>query len=434
MFEVEGKYNKAKVFASTVENECISQIMDLCNQEWLTGCQIAIMPDTHAGKGCTIGTTIQLKNKVCPSLVGVDLGCGMLVIEIPQELSLDLPAIDNFVNNHIPSGFNVNESILYKPHEFKIENLKCFNHLKGIEYLKKSIGSLGGGNHFIEINEDSDGKHYLVIHTGSRNLGKQVAEYYQDIADECCNQQQKKFQEERKQLIQKLKLEDRQREIQDKLKDFDGNYHSQKKIPHDLCYLEGENAQDYLYDAKLCAVFASLNRKYIAHKIMEFILENNGLKDSTCWIDEYQHHLFEFGYENAKKDIRTYGFETIHNYIGDDNILRKGAISAHEGEKVIIPINMRDGSIIGTGKGNKEYNFSGPHGAGRLMSRSAAKEMVDLKDFEETMKGIYSSSVCQSTIDESPMAYKSIDEIVNNIEDSVKLIDVIKPIYNFKAH
>lgn len=434
MFEVEGKYNKAKVFASTIENECISQIMDLCNQEWLTGCQIAIMPDTHAGKGCTIGTTIQLKDKVCPSLVGVDLGCGMLVIEIPQELNLDLPAIDDFINKHIPNGFNVNENILYKSYEFKIENLKCFSYLKEIEYLKKSIGSLGGGNHFIEINEDLKGKHYLVIHTGSRNLGKQVAEYYQDIADECCNQHRKTFQEERIQLIQKLKLEGRQKEIQDKLKNFDKNYQSEKKIPHDLCFLEGQNAQDYLHDAKLCAVFASLNRKYIAHKIMEFILENNGLKDSAYWIDEYQHHLFEFGYDNAEKDIRTYGFETIHNYIDDDNILRKGAISAQDEEKVIIPINMRDGSIIGIGKGNKEYNFSGPHGAGRLMSRSAAKEMVDLKDFKETMKGIYSSSVCQSTVDESPMVYKSIDEIIDNLQNSVELIDIIKPIYNFKAH
>lgn len=436
MFEIKGKYNKATVFATTCENECISQITDLCNQQWLKGCKIVIMPDTHAGKGCTIGTTIKLKDKVCASLVGVDLGCGMLVIEIPEELKLDLPAIDNFINMHIPNGFNINEKVLYRPYEFKIENLRCFDKLKNVEYLKKSVGSLGGGNHFIEINEDSNGKYYLVIHTGSRNLGKQVAESYQDIADECCNKQEESHQKSRENLISTLKSQGRQKEINEKLKEFEKNYQNSIKIPYDLCYLEGQNAQNYLHDAKMCTIFASLNRKYIAKQVLEFIVKNNGFDDGclNVYIDELQPHQFEFGFDNNSVDIRSLGFETIHNYIGIDNILRKGAISAKHGEKVIIPINMRDGSIIGIGKGNPDYNFSGPHGAGRLLSRSAAKEVIDLKEFEQEMEGIYSSSICQSTIDESPMVYKSIEEILDNIEDSVEMLDIIKPIYNFKAH
>lgn len=436
MFEIQGKYNKAKIFATTCENECISQITDLCNQQWLEGCKIAIMPDTHAGKGCTIGTTIHLKDKVCPSLVGVDIGCGMLVIEVPQELKLDLSAIDNFTNTYIPSGFSINEKILYKPYEFKIENLKCFDQLKNVEYLKKSLGSLGGGNHFIEINEDSSGNHYLVVHSGSRNLGKQVAEYYQNIADEKCNKQNEFHQKERDNIDQNLKLQEIQKGIDKKQQEFEENYQFSQKIPHDLCYLEGKDAQNYLYDVKLCSQFASLNRRYIAKQILKFIVKNNGYDDDNLnvYIDETQSHHFELGFRNNSVDIRSNGFETIHNYIGDDNILRKGAISAKKGEKVIIPINMRDGSVIGIGKGNKEYNYSGPHGAGRLMSRGTAKEKVDLEEFKKSMEGIYSTSVCRSTIDESPMAYKSIDEIVDNIEDSVELVDIIKPIYNFKAH
>lgn len=436
MFEIEGKYNKAKVFATTVENECISQIMELCNQEWLEGCQISIMPDCHSGKGCTIGTTIKLKNKVCPSLVGVDIGCGMLAIEIPQEFYLNLEHIDNFIVNHIPSGFHVNDKVLYNENDFKLEELKCYEYLKNSEYLKKSVGSLGGGNHFIEVNQGKKG-FYLVIHTGSRNLGKQVAEYYQNVADEYCNHSIKDYQQTRQFLISQLKAEGKAREINEKLKEFDEKYQHTQKIPHDLCYLEGIEAQNYLYDVQMCSYFASMNRIYIAQRILNFIAIDNGFDEATTQtiIANDGPHLFELAIFDKDNHVHNrLGFETVHNYIGVDNILRKGAISANTGETVIIPMNMRDGSIIGVGKGNPSYNFSGPHGAGRLMNRSAAKNRVVFKEYQKSMEGIYSSSVCQSTVDESPMVYKSIDEIINNIENSVELVDIIKPIYNFKAH
>lgn len=437
MFEIEGKYNKAKVFATTVENECISQITDLCNQKWLEGCDIAIMPDCHAGKGCTIGTTIKLKDKVCPSLVGVDIGCGMLAIEIPTQFSLNLEHIDDFIVNHIPNGFSVNEKIIYHRKDFNLKNLRCYKQLKNVEYLKKSVGSLGGGNHFIEVNQTFLGKKCLVIHTGSRNLGKQVAEYYQNVADEYCNHSIKNHQESRKSLISQLKAEGRLKEINEKLKEFDANYQHTQKIPHDLCYLEGRDAQNYLHDVELCSQFASMNRIHIAQRILSFIAIDNGFdKDTTQVLITYDSpHSFKVAIlDRDNRIFTTLGFETIHNYIGADNILRKGAISANIGEKVIIPINMRDGSIIGIGKGNPSYNFSGPHGAGRLMSRSSAKEKVNFKEYQKSMEGIYSSSVCQSTMDESPMVYKSIDEIIDNICESVELVDIIKPIYNFKAH
>lgn len=436
MFEIQGKYNKAKVFSTEVEIECISQIYDLCNQEWLKGCQIAIMPDCHSGKGCTIGTTIQLKDKVCPSLVGVDLGCGMLCIEIPNELHIDLPRIDKFITQNIASGFDVNEKLLMRPYEDEINKLYCYPALQNIEHLKKSIGSLGSGNHFIEINEDSKGSHYLVIHSGSRNLGKQIAEYYQDIAFEHCNQQKVKYKKEREKIIQSLKEKGKQNEIQKTLEEFEKNYISETKISKELSYLERKDAEHYLHDAKIAVRFASLNRKYIAKRILKFIVLDNGYQSEqlNVWLDEYQQHKFEFGFDDENIDVRSLGFETIHNYIDEENILRKGAISAHKGEKVLIPINMRDGSIIGIGKGNEEYNCSGPHGAGRLMSRSQAKETVNFEEFKESMKDIYSSSVCESTLDESPMAYKPIESILENVSDSIQVEEIIKPIYNFKAH
>lgn len=436
MFEIKGKYNTAKVYGATVENECISQITNLCNQSWLKDCQIAIMPDCHAGKGCTIGTTIKLKDKVCPSLVGVDISCGMLTVQIPEQLTLNLKKIDKYINENIPSGFNVNENPIYRPLEFNIEKLCCYKQLKNIEYLKRSLGSLGGGNHFIEISKDDYGNHYLIIHTGSRNLGKQVAEIYQNIADEYCNRAGKDHQKARQTLISQLKSERKQKDIQKKLEEFEQQYIEEKRIPHDLCYLEGTGAEDYLHDVSLCSEFASLNRRYIAKSILEFIAKDNGFDDGdlNVYIDEIQPHMFICGFDNKTKGFSSSGFETLHNYIDEYKTLRKGAISAHKNEVVLIPINMRDGSIIGIGKGNPEYNYSGPHGAGRLMSRSKAKDSISLEEFEKSMKNVYSSSVCQSTIDESPMAYKSIDEIIANIEDTVAIDRILKPIYNFKAH
>ena len=434
MFEIEGKYNKAKVFATVVENECISQITEICNQKWLEGCQISIMPDTHAGKGATIGTTIKLKDKVSPSLVGVDISCGMLAVEIPKSLNLNLEKIDKFINDNIPAGFEVNKENFKGIYYGFIKNLKCYDKLKNIDHIEKSLGSLGSGNHFLEINESNIGQRYLVVHSGSRNLGKQVADIYQDIADEHCNRTISERNLLKKELIKKLKDQGKSNEIQKALEEFNKQNTEKKLLAHDLFYLEGQDMKDYLHDCLICNRYASLNRRIIVQRILDFIVEDNGYKNCAVWIDEYQAHQFEFGFENNQIDIRSYGWETIHNYIGDDNILRKGAISAQQGEKVIIPINMRDGSIIGIGKGNPDYNYSGPHGAGRLMSRKTAKDSITLKDFEDTMKSVYTSSVCQSTVDESPMAYKGIDDILENIADSVEVLDIVKPIYNFKAH
>ena len=436
MFEIKGKYNTAKVYATTVENECIAQIMDLCNQKWLEGCNIAIMPDCHAGKGCTIGTTIKLKDKVAPSLVGVDIACGMLTIKLPKQLIVDIEKLDKYINENIPAGFNVNDEPVYRFHEFNIEKLLCYDKLKNVEYLKKSLGSLGGGNHFIELSVDKQSNQYLIIHSGSRNLGKQVAKIYQHMADEYCNHMRKDKLEARWKLIDKLKAEGRQKEISSKLEEFEKNYIEQKRIPHDLCYLEGMLAEDYLHDVRICTQFASLNRRYIAKSILEFIVKENGYDDGNLnvYIDETHLNQFTFGFDNNLVSVQSPGFETLHNYVSDDRILRKGAISAKEGEVVLIPINMKDGSIIGIGKGNTYYNQSGPHGAGRLMSRNKAKEIIKLEEFQASMKGVYSTSVCVSTIDESPMAYKPIEEIIENIKHTVKLEKILKPIYNFKAH
>lgn len=445
MFEIKGKYNIAKVFANKVDSETISQITALCNQQWLEGCNIAIQADTHAGKGCTIGTTITLKDKVSPSLVGVDISCGMLVIQIPKELKLNLEKIDNFINDNIPAGFEVNEMLQYNELELNLllTSLHCYENLKNVSRIKKACGSLGGGNHFIELNKDDENNHYLVIHTGSRNLGKQVAEIYQDIADAHCNKAKENKERERQELINKLKKEGKQKEIQKELERFQKEYEDVRKIPYDLCYLEGQDMKNYLEDTHICNEYAKMSRVSIAQRILEFIVEDNlssfpdsseQMKDLNVWIDETQENHFEFGYENRFIDVRSDVFQTLHNYIGKDNVLRKGAISAQKGETVIIPINMRDGSIIAVGKGNAEYNCSGPHGAGRLLSRSEAKEQINIEDFKETMKDVYSSSVVTSTLDEAPMAYKPIESIIENIQDTVEIQKIINPIYNFKAH
>lgn len=445
MFEIKGKYNIAKVFANKVDSETISQITALCNQQWLEGCNIAIQADTHAGKGCTIGTTITLKDKVSPSLVGVDISCGMLVIQIPKELKLNLEKIDNFINDNIPAGFEVNEMLQYNELELNLllTSLHCYENLKNVSRIKKACGSLGGGNHFIELNKDDENNHYLVIHTGSRNLGKQVAEIYQDIADAHCNKAKENKERERQELINKLKKEGKQKEIQKELERFQKEYEGVRKIPYDLCYLEGQDMKNYLEDTHICNEYAKMSRVSIAQRILEFIVEDNlssfpdsseQMKDLNVWIDETQENHFEFGYENRFIDVRSDVFQTLHNYIGKDNVLRKGAISAQKGETVIIPINMRDGSIIAVGKGNAEYNCSGPHGAGRLLSRSEAKEQINIEDFKETMKDVYSSSVVTSTLDEAPMAYKPIESIIENIQDTVEIQKIINPIYNFKAH
>lgn len=427
MFEIKGKQNTAQIYATSIEDEAITQIYELCNQEWIQGCKIAIMPDCHSGKGCTIGTTITIHDKVCPNLVGVDIGCGMLTVKLPVELNdLSLKKLDYFITNNIPCGYDNNVHRIYSPdvENLYLEDLRCYSKLTNHLRFELGIGSLGGGNHFIEIDEDNEHNKYLVIHSGSRNLGNQVAKYYQDLAYEDCNQFNKKMN----QLIIKLKDTGREKEIETELRKFKEQFEQNLVIPKQFAYLEGNHLDDYLHDMMLCQRYAQVNRKIIAKRILEYIFKEKYEKGNVLF-----NQCFTFQSDHIKIEMET--FETIHNYINpNDHILRKGAISAYAGEKVLIPINMRDGAIIGIGKGNPDYNYSGPHGAGRLMSRSIAKEKISMDEFKESMKSIYSTSITRSTIDESPMAYKPINEIIENIQDSIEVVKIIKPIYNFKAH
>ena len=403
MIEVKGKYNEAKIYADIIAEDMISQVIELLNQEFTKGLKVRIMPDCHSGVGCVIGTTMTIKDKVVPNLVGVDIGCGMKLVKL-GKVDIDFEKLDNFIREHIPAGMEVNEHIV--DHSVDIQKLVCFPHLKKTTYLKKSLGSLGGGNHFIEIDKDDEGEYYLIVHTGSRNLGNQVAKFYTRAAkmyhqDRIYN----KFEEKQK-VISDYKKQGKSKYIEQKLKEIDA-LTVKLPIPESLCYLEGKLFNDYIKDMDLCQKFAEKNREIIAKKIVEFL----GLK-----------------YEKLE------GFETIHNYINmQDMILRKGAISAYKNQLVLIPINMRDGCIIAKGKGNEDYNYSAPHGAGRLLSRAAAKECIDMEDYKKSMEGIFTTSVTSSTIDESPFAYKPIESILDNIQDTVEVVKIIKPVYNFKA-
>lgn len=395
-----------KIFTDDVEQEAINQINELLYQEAFKDSKIRIMPDVHAGKGCVIGFTGNLGDKVIPNIVGVDIGCGMLCVEL-GNIDLDLERLDKIIREYVPSGFEVHGERKYK--FLELQDLKCYRELKDTKRLERSIGTLGGGNHFIEIDIDEDNNKYLVIHTGSRNLGKQVAEYYQELANQLCNYNIGEYKEKQQELIKTYKEHDRKQEIQSALIKLKEEYKiDHKKIPKDLAYLEGQYREDYLHDMKICQEFASFNRKNIAIEIMK--------------------HL------NCALSFPGNNFETIHNYISfEDNIVRKGAISAKKGEMVLIPMNMRDGCIIGVGKGNDDWNQSAPHGAGRIMSRMKAKETFNLDEYKESMKDIYTTSVNEDTIDEAPFVYKPMQEIIDNISDTVDIIKIIKPIYNFKA-
>lgn len=396
MLELVGKYNKAKVFTDNIEEKAMSQIIELCNQEIYKDCIIRIMPDTHAGAGCTIGTTMTIKDKLCVNLVGVDIGCGMRVVNL-GKVAIDFEKLDNFIRDNIPNGQNINDS--YEKSngwEERLKQLKCYKKINKDRALK-SIGTLGGGNHFIEIDSDEEGNRYLIIHTGSRYLGKQVAEYYHNLAYEQLTSNSKNKQA----IIQKLKKEGKEKEIREALLKL-----KTPKIKKDLAYLQGKDLEDYLHDMKIVQDYAKANREKIAEKIVSFI----GIREVSM-------------------------FETIHNYIDLENmILRKGAISSQKNEVVLIPLNMRDGCIIGKGLGNADWNYSACHGAGRIMSRSKAKEMISLEEFKETMQGVWSTSVKKETLDESPMVYKPKKEIVENLKESIEIIKIIKPLYNFKAN
>lgn len=422
--------NNLKIFTKNIEKEAIKQIELLLKQEPFRNCKVRIMPDVHAGKGCVIGFTADLGDKVIPNIVGVDIGCGMLCVNLGKE-ELDLERLDNIINQYVPAGREVHSERKYK--FLELEKLKCYRELKDPKRLERSIGTLGGGNHFIEIDLDDEGNKYLVIHTGSRNLGKQVAEYYQNLAIELCSGKEEMFKEKEK-IIRTYKEQGRKTEIQKALRELEKQYKNNKpELPNELCYLEGKYREDYLYDMKICQEFASDNRMCIAKQILCNYFELPYYKgyESVRLREEPTQNTW-YTQDMIKKDF--YYFETIHNYISfEDNIVRKGAISAKKGKKVLIPINMRDGSIIAVGKGNKDWNNSAPHGAGRLMSRHKAKETFKLEDFKESMKDIYSTSVVEETIDEAPFCYKPMQEIIDNIQDTVEIQKIIKPIYNFKA-
>jgi len=400
MFEIKGKVNTAICYAAVVEEEAIEQIRRMCDHEFTKGSMIRIMPDVHAGKGCTIGTTMTITDKAVPNVVGVDIGCGMYTVEL-GKIEINFEKVDEAAH-YIPSGMEVWEGRMER---FDLTTLRCYRHLKNTKRLERSLGTLGGGNHFIEIDEAADGTKYLVIHSGSRNLGKQVAEYYQSLAVDL-NLGKEEYFKERDELIRTYKEQGRRKEIQKVLKEMEKEWKAKEPtIPADLCYVYGEYLEDYLRDVELCQKFAKRSRERMA----EIILERTGMKALSS-------------------------FHTIHNYIDtEEMILRKGAIAAHDGELVLIPINMRDGSVLARGKGNPEWNYSAPHGAGRIMSRTKAKETLDLEAYKATMAGIYTTSVNEATLDEAPMAYKSLEDIIDVIEESVDVIEVLKPIYNFKA-
>lgn len=401
-----------KIFTTNIEQEAVNQINELLKQEPFKNCKVRIMPDVHSGKGCVIGFTADLGEKVIPNIVGVDIGCGMLCVEL-GNIELDFKDLDRVVNEYIPAGRNIRKQKLLNFD--KINELYCLRELKETKKFNRAIGTLGGGNHFIEIDADNKGNKYLVIHTGSRNLGKQVADYYQNLAIELCSGKEE-MHKKKEEIIKKYKEQGRKSEIQQALKELEKEYKDNKpNLPKELCYLEGKHREMYLHDMKICQEYASLNRLQIAKQI---IINYYKLTDIP----------------EMYPPIMQNSFETIHNYISfEDNIVRKGAIRANKNEKVLIPINMRDGSIIAVGKGNQDWNCSAPHGAGRIMSRTKAKEKFKLEEFKQSMKDVYSTSVVEETIDESPMVYKSMQEIIENTKDTIEIQKIIRPIYNFKA-
>ena len=404
---IKGDFNEAEVFTENIDKETISQIKQLLDQEFVKNSNIRVMPDCHKGAGCVIGTTMTIKDKIVPNLVGVDIGCGVLCVEL-GDIDLNLDKIDDLIKNNIPHGFNINNKAVVDYID-EILKIRCINNIKKKpEEFNRALGSLGGGNHFIEIDKDDFNNKYLVIHSGSRNLGLQVAKHYQDVGYNNLNYNNSEYEEKSKEIIESYKKSGKKKKIEKELKKLKESLKIESKIPKDLCYVQGQDLDDYLHDMDIVQRYASKNRELMAEKIVEFI----GLD-----------------YESLNK------FESIHNYIEVDKyMLRKGAISAYEGEDVLIPINMRDGVIIGKGKGNPNWNYSAPHGAGRILSRAEAKNKIHMNDYKASMKDIFTTCVNVKTLDEAPQAYKPIEEIINNITDTVDIKKIIKPIYNFKSN
>ena len=398
MLELQGKYNTAKIFTDIVDEASISQVLLLLNQEFTSDSKIRLMPDIHAGSGCTIGTTMTITDKIVPNLVGVDIGCGMETVKI-KEKHIELQKLDKLIYEKIPSGFNIREKAHRYFKEINLEELYCYKQIDS-KRAEKSLGTLGGGNHFIEADKDDDGAIYLVVHSGSRHLGLEVANYYQEEGYKVLNGS---ANNDVNALIEQLKAQGRKREIQKSIAALKNT--KRTNIPKQLAYVSGDLFKQYIHDMKIIQRYAELNRQAMMDEIVK------GMKL----------HITE-------------QFTTIHNYIDTEAmILRKGAVSAKKKEKLLIPINMRDGSLICIGKGNDDWNQSAPHGAGRLMSRSAAKESFTVSEFKKQMDGIFTTSVSRSTLDECPMAYKGMGDIVNNIGDTAEITQIIKPIYNFKA-
>ena len=398
MFSMNSKYEEVKVYAETIENEAISQITSIANSPLGEDAHIRIMPDAHAGKGCVIGTTMKFNGKVCPNIVGVDIGCGVVAYRLAKRASeIDVKQFDEVCRSIVVSGQSVRNEALYQTtQELILPELYCWEHLQNHERLYKSLGTLGGGNHYIELNKDSDDVLWLVVHSGSRNLGKQVAEYYQKLAE---NVIKERFEGEKLDLIEFLKMQGRRSEIANELAKLE------RPPATGLEYLQGDNVKDYLHDMEICQAWAADNRCIIAKELIK-----------------------------AMNWRYTFVVESVHNYIDIENkIIRKGAISAQKDEPCLIPLNMRDGTLLCVGKGNEDWNYSAPHGAGRLMSRSKAKQEVSLEAFQDSMKDVYSSTVCEATIDESPFAYKDMEEIMRAVEPTVEIYERLIPIYNYKA-
>ena len=398
MIEIKGKYNEAKIFTDVVDSTSIAQVQELCNQEFTAGSRIRLMPDIHAGAGCTIGTTMTITDTVVPNLVGVDIGCGMETIRITEK-HLELQKLDKLIYEKIPSGFSVRDKAHKYLSQIDLDELYCREQID-IRRAEKSIGTLGGGNHFIEVNKDEEDNLYIVVHSGSRHLGVEVAKYYQEEGYKVLNGTD---DASIAQIIDKMKTEGREKEIQKEIKRLKNV--KQTNIPKALAYVSGELFERYIHDMKIVQHFAKLNRMAMMDEIVK------GMK---LHIEEQ--------------------FTTIHNYIDTESmILRKGAVSAKAGEKILIPINMRDGSLICLGKGNEDWNYSAPHGAGRLMSRAEAKQSFTVSEFKKQMEEVYTTSVGKATLDECPMAYKGMQDILDNIGPTADVVKIIRPIYNFKA-
>ena len=398
MIEIIGLYNSALCFTPALEPTAEAQIRAVCDQEAFAGCKIRIMPDVHAGKGCTIGTTMTIRDKIVPGMVGVDIGCGMETVRLAEK-EIDFAALDELIRREIPSGQNIRTDEHPLNGEIDLRQLRCAPYVS-IERAKHSIGTLGGGNHFIEVDRGEQGELYLVIHSGSRYLGKQVCEYYQD---------QGRFamwggaRHQIDALIAEYRAAGRWQEIQGAVQELRREHPI--NIPKELAYVEGKLFDDYIHDMRITQRFAVLNRKAMT----EVILRGLGLTK----LEE---------------------FTTVHNYIDTDKmILRKGSVSAAAGQKLLIPINMRDGSLICIGRGNEDWNCSAPHGAGRIMSRKQALAQLSMDEYAAEMEGIWSSCVVRDTLDESPMAYKPMDEIVSEIGPTADIVERIRPVYNFKA-